>query len=150
MCFCRYEHEFIQEIVKKASTKLQHEQLDIGEQIIGHQSPIEDIKSLLDIESYTVCMLGIHGTGGMGKTTVAKGLYNSIVHLFEFAIFLESIRERSNCYMGLVHLQETILSKLFEGENIKLGGVCEGASRIKDTFQNKSVLLVLDDVDSED
>ena len=136
--------------MENATTILQPELLDVEEHNIGHQFHIEEVKSHLDIESHKiVCMLGIHGTGGMGKTTLAKALYNSIIHQFECAIFLEDVRERSNSHMGLVHLQEAILSKLFEGENIKLHSVNEGVTRLKDRLQHRRVLLVLDDVDNE-
>ncbi|XP_057733490.1 disease resistance protein RPV1-like isoform X2 [Arachis stenosperma] len=146
-----YEYEFIHEIVKRVTTKLQHEQVNLGEHLIGHQSRIEELRSLLDIESQrTVCMLGIYGTGGIGKTALAKALYNTIIHKFECSIFLEGVRERSNSYMGLVNLQEAIISKLYEGENIKLENVDDGITKLKDTLKHKRVLLVLDDVDSED
>ncbi|MED6143789.1 hypothetical protein PIB30_009290 [Stylosanthes scabra] len=147
-----YEFEFIHEIVRRVTIKLQHELLNVGEHLIGLQSRVEEVKSLLDMESQsTVCMLGIYGTGGIGKTTLAKVLYNSIMDKFECSIFLEGVRERSNStYMGLVHLQEAILSKLYEGENIKLENAEDGITKLKYTLKHRRVLLVLDDVDSED
>jgi replication-associated recombination protein RarA len=38
-------------------------------------------------------MVGIFGTGGIGKTTLAKAIYNSIASQFESSCFLENIRE---------------------------------------------------------
>ncbi|XP_027331302.1 TMV resistance protein N-like isoform X1 [Abrus precatorius] len=145
-----YEYEFIQKFVEMAIAELHHEQLDVGEHIVGHQSCIQEVRSLLHIESRDkVCMVGIHGTGGIGKTTLAKALYNMIFYQFECAIFLESVRETSK-QMGLVHLQETMLSKLLEGKIIKLSSVDEGAARLKDRLRHRRILLVLDDVDSVD
>ncbi|KAF7824977.1 TMV resistance protein N-like [Senna tora] len=87
----RYEYELIHEIVKAVATKFHREHLYMGEHVIGHQACIAEVKSLLEFEcSNTCCMLGIHGTGGIGKTTLAKSLYNSIIDAFECAAFLES------------------------------------------------------------
>ncbi|KAK7300088.1 hypothetical protein RJT34_10921 [Clitoria ternatea] len=145
-----YEYEFIQRIVEMVMAKLHNEELDVGEHIIGHQSRIQEVRSLLDIESYgEVYMLGIHGTGGIGKTTLAKALYNLIHYQFECAIFLEGVRETSN-NMGLLHLQETMQFKLLERKIIKLGSVDEGATSLKNQLRHRRILLVLDDVDSVD
>ncbi|XP_027368582.1 uncharacterized protein LOC113874561 [Abrus precatorius] len=143
-----YEYQFIQKIVEMAVVKLHRQQLDVGQHVIGHHSRIEEVMSLLDIESSEkVCMVGIHGTGGIGKTTLAKALYNLIADKFKCAVFLEGVRERSN-KIGLVNLQETILSKLLEGMSINLGSVDEGAARLKERLSHRRVLLVLDDVDN--
>ncbi|MED6184223.1 hypothetical protein PIB30_045396 [Stylosanthes scabra] len=147
------EYEFIEEYVKEVTARLQcHEQLDVGEHVVGHESRIQELKSLLEMEKTyeTVCMLGIYGTGGMGKTTLAKCLYNSIAQQFQYTIFLENVRERSKSHADLIDLQETFLSKLYGRENVKLGGVSEGISKLKSIVQHKKVLLVLDDVDSTD
>ena len=43
---------------------------------VGINSRVEAIKLLLDIDSNDVCMTGIYGLGGVGKTTIAKAIYN--------------------------------------------------------------------------
>jgi len=89
-------------------------------------------------------MLRIYGTGGMGKTTLARAVYNSLADQFDGLCFLNDIRENSSKY-GLENLQEKILSKLVELD-VKLGDVNEGIPVIKQRLHRKKVLLILDDV----
>ena len=91
-------------------------------------------------------MVGIHGIGGVGKTTIARAVYNLIADQFEGLCFLDNVRENSIKH-GLVHLQKTLLSKTIGESSIKLGSVHEGIPIIKHRFNLKKVLLVIDDVD---
>ena len=43
-------------------------------------------------------MVGIHGIGGIGKTTIVCVVHNVIVHQFEGACFPSDVREKSNEY----------------------------------------------------
>ena len=43
---------------------------------VGINRNVEAIKLLLDIELNDVRMVGIYGLGGVGKTTIAKAIYN--------------------------------------------------------------------------
>ena len=90
------EFEFIHRIVEEISiSKLRLMPLLIAKYPVGINSRVKAIKSLLDIESDDVRMVGIYGLGGIGKTTIAKALYNRIFNHFEVRIFLENVREMS-------------------------------------------------------
>jgi len=90
-------------------------------------------------------MVGLYGIGGLGKSTLAKAIYNFIADQFEGLCFLEDVRENSTPY-NLKHLQEELLLKTVRSD-IKLGGVSEGITIIKQRLHRKKILLVLDDVD---
>jgi hypothetical protein len=84
---------------------------------------------------------------GIGKSTIARAVYNSISHHFEgFCCFLENVRENS-CKYGLCHLQQMVLSDILGDEDFKLRNVSNGMPMIEQRLCSKKVLLVLDDVD---
>lgn len=76
------------------------------------KSRVQDVLKLLDVRDSNVRMVGIWGTGGIGKTTIAKAIYNSIAHEFEGSCFLANVREHSLSYGGLINLQNILLSKI--------------------------------------
>ncbi|XP_068489491.1 disease resistance protein Roq1-like [Phaseolus vulgaris] len=98
----------------------------------------------------TVRMLGIYGLGGIGKTELAKALYDKIVQHFDAASFLSDVREKSNRINGMEDLQKTLLSEMLEGLETELGSTSKGMREIKEKLQKKKVLLVLDDVGDKD
>ncbi|XP_027357320.1 TMV resistance protein N-like [Abrus precatorius] len=142
-----YEFEFIQRIAEEISSKLNLTSLHIADHPVGLDYRMSKVVSLLGIKSNDeVCMVGIYGFGGIGKTTIARSVYNLIANKFEGSSFLADVRENS-MKRGLVQLQETLLFHLL-GENIKLSDVSEGIPIIKRRLHNKKVLLILDDVDN--
>ncbi|XP_028769751.1 TMV resistance protein N-like [Neltuma alba] len=116
---------------------------------VGLEPHIEKVMSLVNKYDDSVCMLGIYGTGGKGKKTLAKAVYNSIFYQFEGSCFLFDIREESNKYKGIVLLQQSLLSEILEEKKMTFSSIDDGISRIKHRLSHKKVLLVLDDDDIE-
>ena len=105
------------------------------------------MESLLDIKVNDVRMVGIHGLGGIGKTTIAKAIYNRIFEHFEGSCFLENVRENSETNDGMIQLQEKLLFNILKGKHLKVVSVAHGINMIKEMLHGKKILLILDDVD---
>ncbi|KAI6679646.1 hypothetical protein NL676_033527 [Syzygium grande] len=117
---------------------------------VAMDSHVDRMRTLLDIESNKVRMVGICGFGGIGKTTIAKATYNAFADKFECCGFLSSVRETYEKFAdgGLLQLQEALISEVMWGDGLKLGNVHRGMSMIKSRLYRKKVLVVLDDVNN--
>ncbi|KAK3416330.1 hypothetical protein EUGRSUZ_H01803 [Eucalyptus grandis] len=144
------ETEFIEKIVKEISTTVARVPLSVAKYPVGVGCRVEKVMSLLSMGSDDVQMIGIWGTGGLGKTTIAKDVYNSIASQFDGCSFLANVRETSNRPDGLVHLQKTLLSETLWKENLVVLSEDKGANLIRDRLCCRKILLVLDDVDHGD
>nr|POE50557.1 isoform 2 of tmv resistance protein n [Quercus suber] len=118
--------------------------------LVGINSRMEAVTKLLDFESNDVRMVGITGLGGIGKTTIAKAIYNSFSKRFKAKSFLENVRESSKTEEGKIRLQEALLKGISGDKNLRVSTIYEGTTRINRILRLKRVLIILDDVDNAD
>ena len=151
--FYRYETELIKEIVeaiwKKVHPTFASSESESFHKLVGIDSRLMEIEFLLDTKANDVCFIGIWGMGGIGKTTLARLVYQRISPNFEVGIFLTDVRQTS-ATRGLVQLQEELLCRIVKEKSIQVWNVGDGRSMTKRCLFDKKVLLVLDDVDQLD
>ncbi|GAU30760.1 hypothetical protein TSUD_354850 [Trifolium subterraneum] len=143
----RTEGELIQEIVADILEKLDISLLSITEFPVGLESHVQQFTKFIHDQSRKVCMIGIWGMGGSGKTTIAKAIYNRIHRRFKGRTsFIESIREVcDNNSKEIIHLQEQLLSDILKIQQ-KIHSIALGITKIKTRLRGQEAFIVLDDV----
>jgi hypothetical protein len=110
----------------------------------------EYLSLFLQVGLKDVLIVGICGPSRMGKTAIAKAIYNQIFLTFEGSSFLTGVGQNSKQPNGLVHLQEKLLFDILSERNIAVTNITRGMDMIKEKLCFKRVLIVLDDVDDLD
>ncbi|XP_042963748.1 disease resistance protein RPV1-like isoform X2 [Carya illinoinensis] len=144
----RKESEFIEEIIQWVNSRIVNQTtLSVAKYPVGIECRKRDIYQHLNIErNDIICIVGIFGTGGIGKTTISKDIYNQIYSQFEGSCFLKNVRETSKQAGGLIQLQNTLLFDIL-GTSLDVRDTDKGINVIKHRLCSKRVLLILDDVD---
>ncbi|GJZ90467.1 disease resistance TIR-NBS-LRR class family protein [Tanacetum coccineum] len=143
-----HEAEFIKKIVGEISLELRSISFGFDEKLVGMETRVKDVVSSLEMGTDEVCMIGIKGMGGAGKTTIASRVFDHLSADFEAKIFVENVRDVSNG-SGLKKLQEQVLSDVLN-EQVTVNGVSDGKNMMKRRMCRIKVLLVLYDVDHID
>ncbi|XP_059590717.1 disease resistance protein RPV1 isoform X2 [Vitis vinifera] len=148
----RSEAEFIEEIIGEIR-RLIPKWVHVGENIVGMDENLKKVKLLIDAQSNKVSMVGIYGTGGIGKTTIAKVVYNDMLDQFKCHSFLENVREKYEDKGDLLQLQKELLCDILMEKNLVLRNIDEGFKKIKRsiiivTTRNKRCLDVYDSYSS--
>ena len=108
MSYLFYSHE--SKVVEEISRTIFRELVNfsnVSKGLVGIESRVEEIMSKLCRELDDVRFLGIHGMGGIGKTTLSKFIYEIVSHQFEASCYIANIREETKTH-GLPYLQQQL------------------------------------------
>jgi len=149
----RHEAKFIQEIIKDVLTKLDPKYLHVPKHLVGIDPLAHNIFHFLSTATDDVRIVGFHGMPGIGKTTIAKVVFNQLCYDcgygFEGISFLLNVKEKSEPN-DLVLLQQQLLHDILRQNTEKINNVDRGKVLIKERLRHKRVLVVFDDVDRPD
>ncbi|KAI9385063.1 hypothetical protein POPTR_011G008292v4 [Populus trichocarpa] len=140
-----YEAQFVQSIVEKVSKNLDRKLFHVPLHFIGRDPLVNYINSWLQDGSHDAAIAILYGIGGVGKTTIAKSVFNQNIHKFEGKSFLSNFRSKD-----IVCLQRQLLSDILKKTVDEINDEDEGILKIKDALCCRRTLIVLDDVDNRD
>ncbi|XLS82358.1 hypothetical protein HN51_048189, partial [Arachis hypogaea] len=138
------------DIVGHVTSLIDSAKLFIAKHPVGVDSRVQDLIQLLNNQNEDgVLIMAIWGMAGIGKTTIAKALYNQISHNFEVKKFVPNIKDRIMKNSArtssleeelLLFFQERVTTKTHNADSTR--DKWWGLPHIK-------VLLILDNVRSE-
>ncbi|CAN1131549.1 Disease resistance protein L6 [Linum perenne] len=138
----------IDQIFSKVELHMRSDYTLVTEELIGIDAHVQEVTRLLNLDYGDGKVVGIHGIGGMGKTTIAKAVYDTICTSFNRCCFVENIRELLLKKDGIMTLQNKIISRILR-DDVQVKDASEGVNIIRGRVCKYKVLIVLDDVDDK-
>ncbi|KAF3431363.1 hypothetical protein FNV43_RR26094 [Rhamnella rubrinervis] len=142
------ETEKIQSLVKRVLKEISNTPVGVAAYTVGLESRIENLMKLVEVKSNGIRVIGVHGMGGVGKTTLAKALFNKLAGHFQLRSFMSNVRKISTEADGLISLRSRLMDDLSKSNLPTANEVSAGMSEIKERGNDNRVLVVLDDVDN--
>ncbi|KAI4380055.1 hypothetical protein MLD38_006284 [Melastoma candidum] len=138
------EDNLVQQVVDRVSKTLDRVPLEVAMYPVDMIARLKAVKPSLHMDPHedAVYMIGIHGSRGVGKTTLSKAVCNHIANGFDDWCFLPDVRSND-----LAVLQQTLLCELLKQKDLTVPSIDTGKILIKERLCNKRVVIILDDVD---
>ncbi|RZB85545.1 disease resistance protein RGA2-like [Glycine soja] len=130
--------------------------------VIGRENDVEEIINLLtqphsggDGDNKSVCVIPIVGIGGLGKTTLAKLVFNDkrMDKLFQLKMWVcvsEDDFDIRRIIVKIINSASAPTSALVHQENINNLDIEQLQSRLRQVLSDQKYLLVLDDIWNDD
>ncbi|CAN1807824.1 Disease resistance protein L6 [Linum perenne] len=137
----------IDEVLTKVELYLRSNYTLVTEELVGIDSHVQEVIKLLNLGNIAGGkIVGIHGMGGIGKTTIAKAVYDVLSTQYDKCCFLENVRDTLLKDDGVTTLQNYIISDILKDDK-PVKSASEGVEMIRDRVCKYRVLIVLDNVD---
>ncbi|RDX86046.1 TMV resistance protein N, partial [Mucuna pruriens] len=138
----------IQQIVEKIKNIIGPKFLSLpNDNLVGMQSRVEELEELLCLDSVNeVRVVGISGMSGIGKSTVARALYEKISYRYDYTCFIDDVSQIYR-HSGKYGVQRQLLSPSPKENNLEICNLADGTCLVWKRLLKARALVIFDNVD---
>ncbi|GLJ20264.1 hypothetical protein SUGI_0368010 [Cryptomeria japonica] len=128
--------------------EIRNEPLRISKTIlVGMEKHVSEVIKMLNPDSdENVLTVAIYGSGGVGKTTLAKAIHNHIYLKFDATCIVYDVRHKAQNKNGVAKMQRQILKDLVNFKD-KVNDEVHGKMLMKGRLRSIKALVILEYVD---
>lgn len=133
----------IEEIVKDLAPETSSKVIHSEEYLCGIDFAVEEVYQKLSMDANDVRVIGIYGMPGIGKTTIAKVLFNKYSNQFDIGCFFENVKQYSHGEGGtpLLPLLEHLLSGILKRKDYQVPYAESRLGQLKQILCLRKLLL---------